>query len=426
MSKPDARARAVGAANTLWYEGDELRSTNTDIEGFINNLDACAPGWDAATDALVLGAGGSARAVVFGLIERGIKRVHLVNRTIERARALADQFGANVDPVSWNAIRDLLALDVDVAALLPPDASTEGFDNIAEALGVSPSLIQGYVSAAMKISRRAVGDRTATPTQITYVVPGALSQDRHIEGLPLGTRGGMLVRHTFPLDAEYELNVTGGFFGGRGGGGGAVIDVTLDGGKIAVADPRSFRITVGAGPHTIGVALVDRVRAAGVDEAYSDFRINSVFTAAGGIQTVVITGPYNATGPGDTPSRRRIFVCRPASAIEEAPCARKIVSALARRAYRRAPLGDEVETLMGFYQQGRREGDFEGGIQQALGKWLVVDFGYFYKKTTNAYDFGVLFDTPIAFPISWDHSKLDGFTGRVNLINHGGFSAFSD
>ena len=139
LSKPDARARAVGAANTLWYEGDELRSTNTDIEGFINNLDACAPGWEAATDALVLGAGGAARAVVFGLIERGIKRVHLVNRTIERARALGDQFGANVDPVSWNAIRDLLPragllvnttslgmhgqppLEVDVG-LLPPHA----------------------------------------------------------------------------------------------------------------------------------------------------------------------------------------------------------------------------------------------------------------------------------------------------------------
>ena len=94
LSTPDARARAVGAANTLWYEGGELRSTNTDIEGFINNLDACAPGWDAAEEALVLGAGGSSRAVVFGLIERGIKRVHLANRTIERARALADQFGA--------------------------------------------------------------------------------------------------------------------------------------------------------------------------------------------------------------------------------------------------------------------------------------------------------------------------------------------
>ena len=102
-----------------------------------------------------------------------------------------------------NAIRDLVALDVDVAALLPSDASSGGFDNIAEALAVSPSLVQGYVSAAMKISRRAVGDRTLTPTQITYPAAGGLSQDRHIEGLPLGTRGGILVRHTFPLDAEY-------------------------------------------------------------------------------------------------------------------------------------------------------------------------------------------------------------------------------
>ena len=108
LSLPDARARAVGAANTLWYDGGELRSTNTDIEGFINNLDACAPGWSAVTDALVLGAGGSSRAVVFGLIERGIKHVHLVNRSIDRARALADQFGASVHPVAWDAIGDLL------------------------------------------------------------------------------------------------------------------------------------------------------------------------------------------------------------------------------------------------------------------------------------------------------------------------------
>src|ERR1700675_1277225 len=108
LSKPDARARAVGAANTLWFEDGELCSTNTDVEGFINNLDACAPGWDRATDALVLGAGGSSRAVVFGLIERGIKRVHLANRTVGRARALADQFGANVHPVSWDAVSDLL------------------------------------------------------------------------------------------------------------------------------------------------------------------------------------------------------------------------------------------------------------------------------------------------------------------------------
>lgn len=108
LSVPDARARAVGAANTLWYESGELRATNTDIEGFINNLDASASGWDTVTDALVLGAGGSSRAVVFGLIERGIKRVHLVNRSIERARALADQFGPTVHPAAWDSIGDLL------------------------------------------------------------------------------------------------------------------------------------------------------------------------------------------------------------------------------------------------------------------------------------------------------------------------------
>jgi shikimate dehydrogenase len=108
LSEPDARARAVGAANTLWYDGDKLCSTNTDVEGFINNLDASAPGWDKASDALVLGAGGASRAVLFGLLERGITRVHLANRTVGRAQALADQFGAAVDPVAWDAIGDLL------------------------------------------------------------------------------------------------------------------------------------------------------------------------------------------------------------------------------------------------------------------------------------------------------------------------------
>ena len=108
LSEPDARARAVGAANTLWYDGVKLCSTNTDVEGFINNLDASAPGWDGASNALVLGAGGASRAVLFGLLERGIKRVHLVNRTVARAQGLADQFGAAVHPVAWGAIGELL------------------------------------------------------------------------------------------------------------------------------------------------------------------------------------------------------------------------------------------------------------------------------------------------------------------------------
>jgi len=139
LTRPDERARAVGAANTLWFQDGELCSTNTDVEGFINNLDAAAPGWDKAGEALVLGAGGSARAVLFGLIERGIRRVHLVNRTMERARALADQFGVSIVPAGWDAVGDLLpraellvnttslgmhgqpALELDVIRL-PPNA----------------------------------------------------------------------------------------------------------------------------------------------------------------------------------------------------------------------------------------------------------------------------------------------------------------
>src|SRR6185295_214311 len=140
-----------------------------------------------------------------------------------------------------NVIRDLFGLDVDVAALLPADDATEGFDNIADALGTSPALIQGYVSAAMKISRRAVGDRTLIPSQTTYNAPAGLAQDRHIEGLPLGTRGGMLVQHIFPMDAEYDFSI--------GGGAGGGLDITVDAEKVDVRNPRSFRLPLKAGPH---------------------------------------------------------------------------------------------------------------------------------------------------------------------------------
>jgi hypothetical protein len=268
-----------------------------------------------------------------------------------------------------NVIRDLLGLDVDVTALLPQDDASEGFDNIADALGTSPSLIQGYISAAMKISRRAVGDRTLIPTQVTYNAPSGFSQDRHIEGLPLGTRGGMLIQHTFPMDAEYEFTVGGGF---GGGGGGAATDVTLDGTKIDVRNTRSFRMPVSAGPHRIGAALVDRQRAAGVDDAYSDFRVNGLFNSGGGVNTIVINGPFNASGPGDTPSRKRIFVCNPTGANDELPCARQIVGTLARHAFRRPVQDAELATLMSFYQQGRKGADFETGIQQALARILVA------------------------------------------------------
>jgi shikimate dehydrogenase len=165
LSEPDARARAVGAANTLWYSSGKLCSTNTDIEGFVGNLDAAAPGWDGVTDALVLGAGGASRAVIFGLIERGIARVHLTNRTLERARALADQFGAHVHPIAWDAIEGVLprakllvnatslgmhgqpALKLDIA-LLPPDA-------------VVADLVYVPLETPLMAAARAAGLRTA-------------------------------------------------------------------------------------------------------------------------------------------------------------------------------------------------------------------------------------------------------------------------
>ena len=162
---PDARARAAGAANTLWYDGGELRSTNTDIEGFINNLDACAPGWDAASEALVLGAGGSSRAVVFGLIERGIGRVHLVNRTVDRAQALAAPFGSRVQPAGWDSIGELLPR----AGLLVNTTSLgmHGQSELAVDVGVLPpdavvaDLVYVPLETALLASARARGLKTA-------------------------------------------------------------------------------------------------------------------------------------------------------------------------------------------------------------------------------------------------------------------------
>jgi shikimate dehydrogenase len=165
LTTPDARARAVGAANTLWYEGGELRSTNTDIEGFIDNLDACAPKWDAGADALVLGAGGASRAVVFGLIERGFKRIHLANRSVERARALADQFGAQVLPVSLSATSDLLPrMDLLVNAT---SLGMQGQPALEIDVGVLPShavvadLVYVPLETPLVASARARGLKTA-------------------------------------------------------------------------------------------------------------------------------------------------------------------------------------------------------------------------------------------------------------------------
>ena len=274
-----------------------------------------------------------------------------------------------------NVIRDLLGLNVDVSTMLPADDTAEGFDNIGDVLGVSPALIQGYVSAAMKLSRIAVGDRTMAPTRVTYRAPSGLRQDQHIEGLPLGTRGGMLINHVFPLDAEYEFKVSAGRFGIFGGGSrGYHFDVTLDGKPLQIKNARDFKLKVPAGPHSLAVAIVDDERGAGVDDLYS------VYSVTGSVQDVVIIGPNNPTGPGDTPSRRKIFICHPENKAAEEPCARRIISHLATFAYRRPVSGSDVEmtTLMKFYDAGLKSGGFETGIQQALAR-ILVDPRFLYR-----------------------------------------------
>ncbi|HTM02481.1 MAG TPA: DUF1592 domain-containing protein [Vicinamibacterales bacterium] len=278
-----------------------------------------------------------------------------------------------------NAIRDLLAVDVDVTALLPPDDSAAGFDNNADVLGVSPAHIEAYASAAATISRIAVGDPSIGLDRVTYRMPADVIQDVHFEGQPLGTRGGLIVHHTFPLDAEYDLEIGAGGGGRglgaargtlvRGGGPGAADDrfVTLDGERITLAPRGATRLKVTAGPHTITAAMAIRSRVTGVDTVFD------APTRAGGISQLTIVGPFNATGPGDSPSRRLVMTCRPASAADEARCARVILNALASRAYRRpvAAAGPEMATLLEFYDAGRARGTFDAGIQRAVARVLV-------------------------------------------------------
>ncbi len=270
-----------------------------------------------------------------------------------------------------NVIRDLLALEDNVASLLPPDNSSDGFDTNAETLGNSPALIEAYVGAAAKLARRAVGDREAAVVQVDYRPPTGWSQQHHVDSLPLGTRGGYSVRHEFPLDGEYEITI--GVAAGV-----PFADALPRGRRIYAAidkaqltpdekDPRRFRLQVKAGPRTLVAALVDQLRSLGTDDIYSIDRIQ------GAVSGITIKGPFNPAGTGDTPSRRKVFICHPAAASEEEACARRILANLATQAYR-APVGatdPAVDSLFGYYRQARATGDFESGIEQALARLLV-------------------------------------------------------
>jgi mono/diheme cytochrome c family protein len=276
-----------------------------------------------------------------------------------------------------NAVRDLLAYDArTLVATLPADDAIQGFDNIAAALTISPTLIESYVTAALKISRAAVGDRSQGPTQVSYGAAGG-PQTAHVDGLPLGTRGGFAVTHHFPLDATYEIRVRArgpGALSGQRFCAAPRIVVTLDGQALAVDDPAALRLELAGGPHTLTVALLDERRCEGVNELYG------VYAAGGAIDSVEIHGPFEATGVGDTPSRRAIFSCVPPDGGEETACAREILTRLATLAYRRpVDSGDAaLETLLDFYERGRQDGGFEAGIEQAIAR-MLIDPRFLYR-----------------------------------------------
>jgi hypothetical protein len=288
-----------------------------------------------------------------------------------------------------NAVRDLIGLEIDSASLLPADDSGYGFDNIGDVLTVSPLLLEKYLSAAATISRLAVGDPALAPTSTEFQVPPATVQtERESPDLPIGSRGGIAVRHHFPLDAEYVIKVR--LQRGKdattilGTSAQRQLDIRLDGRRLQLftigghtqpeggnaqeeLDERlEVRAAVTAGSHLVASTFVkDTVKPEGVLDRTGD---QAFFE---GVGSVSVAGPYAATGPGDTASRRRIFLCRPRNAGEEEACATRIIRTLARRAYRRPIAGDEIPSLMTPYRSARDTAGFEGGIRLALQRILV-------------------------------------------------------
>jgi hypothetical protein len=297
------------------------------------------------------------------------------------------------------AIRDLLDLEVDPTTLLPPDDSAYGFDNVADVLGVNATLMEQYVSAAGKVSSLAVGDPDVSPAAEVFTIPQDASQDRHVEGLPLGTIGGVLATPTIQVAGEYELSAK--FFRTNLGvlrgleyehsleyavdgvrvhlikmGGKEDWAANLDNNTLIadqIEERAKVRVSLTAGPHEITAAWIKKSDA--IDPVRTTRPIRSSHDTRDPLgiphlSTFTITGPFKSAGPGDMPSRRRIFTCKPTSGAEE-KCARQILATLTRRAYRGQGTDDDVERVMGFYRAGRQQRDFERGIQVALQRVLA-------------------------------------------------------
>ena len=336
------------------------------------------------------------RALLVGALERSLDRVAAANpfpgqpsiHRLNRAEYA-------------NAVRDLLALEIDSSSLLPPDDQIQGFDNIGEALALPPSLLERYSSAAAQIATLAVGDAAdVVPGSVVYRVPADLSQDTHNEGLPLGTAGGLLVRPTLPLDGEYVIKATLfktnlGLM--RGLEFPRELQLIVDGEPVfalPVGGKESYeamlqnqtkhaidleakmqvRVLLKAGTRAIGATFAARADVLNTRRLQAMIRTTTdtseTLMGPPHIDTLTITGPFNPTGPGDTSSRRRIFVCRPASVSDEEPCARRILSALARRGYRGNDTAADVEELLRFYREGRRESGFDRGVSFAIERLL--------------------------------------------------------
>lgn len=316
-----------------------------------------------------------------GKVNPGAMGIHRLNR-IEYARA----------------VKDLLDVEVNPADLLPTDDSSDGFDNQANTLTTSSTLLEAYVKAASQISKIAVG-RWTSPTESTYIPPEDTSQEQYIEGLPLGTRGGMLVRHTFPSDGTYRFYIqslnNGTIIPGE------QLIVTVDGvttksydwDSLGAPNPLTnnrvemhvdFRMPVKAGAHDIGVTFLQTNNRPSLD-IYRHFSRSTLdnYTVRGytfypAVGYLRIAGPFDATVAADTPSRRKIFVCRPANVSEERPCAERIISTLARRAFRRPVTDRDTESLMNLYETSQKNGGFESRIEMAI-RGILADPDFLFR-----------------------------------------------
>ena len=290
-----------------------------------------------------------------------------------------------------NAIRDLLAIEVDVTSLLPSDESSHGFDNVTVG-DLSPTLLERYLSAARKISRLAMGTPTRSPGGDTVTLPPDLTQEEHFDELPLGTRGGTAVRYNFPLDAKYDVQIRLARDRNEHVEGlrePHEVELMLDGERVklfTVTPPPAgkdhslvdkdlnARIPVKAGPHVVAVAFPKKASPLLETERQpwqAHFNMDRHPRITPALYSISVNGPYEASGPGDTPSRRRILVCKPAKPDEEDACAKRILTTLMRRAYRRPVTDADLQAPLKFYKEARADGDFDAGIEMGLSAVLV-------------------------------------------------------